>query len=392
MSITILTVEDEPAIRSILVAFLEDHDYTAIEACDGGEALHHFRNQRPDLVLCDLRMPGMDGLELLSTMVREGPEVPVIIVSGAGRMQDAIEALKRGAWDYITKPIIDMEILERAIVRSLERARLIRENREYQAHLERLNRELTQALGQLREDEEAARMLQTRILPEHEQVLGPYRFRQRMFSSMYLSGDFLDFFPIDDQHTGFYMADVSGHGAASAMVTVMLKTLFEKHRQQLMIEGDRTICVPEATLSQLNQDLCRLKLEKYLTIFYGVLDAGRNNLHYCSGGQFPYPILCAGKEIRYLDGHNQPVGLFEDAEFSPHHINLPDRFHLVLMSDGILELVAGDAAGSRMKRLVSQLTGTDFSLETLIEEFSIGQQRELPDDIALLSLSRGDQG
>ena len=78
----ILTIEDEPPIRDSIVAYLEDSGFTMLEANDGPSGLEIFRNEHPDVVLCDLRLPGMDGLEVLSTITAESPETPVIIVSG----------------------------------------------------------------------------------------------------------------------------------------------------------------------------------------------------------------------------------------------------------------------------------------------------------------------
>ena len=112
MSTIILTVEDEPTIRSILVAFLEDRDYTAIEACDGDEALDQFRSQRPDLVLCDLRMPGMDGLALLDRLNEHHVWLPTIILTGHGDIPMAVRAMKSGAVDFIEKPFNDELLLE----------------------------------------------------------------------------------------------------------------------------------------------------------------------------------------------------------------------------------------------------------------------------------------
>lgn len=389
--IRILTVEDEPVVRTSMVAYLEDKGYLTIEAENGPQAIERFRDQRPDVVLCDLRLPGMDGLEVLSTITEESPETPVIIVSGANRMSDAIQALKRGAWDYIAKPITDLEILDTAVVRSLDRARLIRENREYQVNLEQLNRELSQVVGQLREDEEAARVLQDRMLPQNEQQLGPYLFRHRIFTSMYLSGDFIDFFPLTNDEIAFYIADVSGHGAASAFVTVMLKTLLEKYRERLLQEGDNLLRSPSDMLSQLNQDFCQAGLDKYLTIFYGVLDSRSNRLRYCSGGQFPFPMLWDGESIKTLTSHDRPVGLFEDSLFTDHEVSLPTEFVLLLISDGILELLPRDAARKRANLLVEQVADTDLSLEQLIEKFAIEEAGDLPDDISFMTLSREDK-
>ena len=84
-----------------------------------------------------------------------------------------------------------------------------------------LNRELRQTLKYLEQDEKAGRRIQFQLLPEDNRTFGGYTFRRRLYPSTYLSGDFVDYFPIDDRHVGFYMADVSGHGAASAFVTVI---------------------------------------------------------------------------------------------------------------------------------------------------------------------------
>ena len=169
----ILLVEDEPAIRASVRSYLNDLGYRVSEAADGAQALELFRCEPPDLVLCDLRLPRVDGLDVLSAITGEMPEVPVIVVSGVGTIEDSIQSLKRGAWDYISKPILDFGILETAILRALDRARLLKENREYQTHLERLNSRLTQAIEKLKEDEEAARVLQVSMLPDAEFIAGP---------------------------------------------------------------------------------------------------------------------------------------------------------------------------------------------------------------------------
>ena len=144
----VLVIDDEPIIRLLIRDYLEDSGYRVQEAADGQQGLERFRADSPDVVLVDLRMPKIDGLEVLTTIAREAPEIPVIVISGTGLMRDVIEALRLGAWDYITKPIEDMEMLEHAISKALERARLLRENRLYQAHLEEQVQQRTHALQQ----------------------------------------------------------------------------------------------------------------------------------------------------------------------------------------------------------------------------------------------------
>jgi len=132
----ILTIDDEENIRDSFRLFLEDFDYTVVEACNGREGLEIFQREKPDLVLCDLRMPEVDGLEVLERIKEESPDTPIIVVSGTGVIGDAIEAIRRGAWNYLLKPIQDMSVLLHAISQAMERARLIVENRAYQEHLE----------------------------------------------------------------------------------------------------------------------------------------------------------------------------------------------------------------------------------------------------------------
>jgi len=205
--------------------------------------------------------------------------------------------------------------------------------------------------------------------------------------SMYLSGDFVDYFSLDENHTGFYMADVSGHGAASAFVTIMLKTLIGQYCDAFWREGDDTILQPAQLLARLNRDFCRQHMDKYLTMFYGVLDGKRNALLCSSGGQFPYPILHDGREARPLHYRGRPIGLFEDADYTEQCVDLPDTFALVLLSDGVLELLP--RGGERGRILTGYVDGCDLTMDQLALGLHVEQKTELPDDIALLIIRRG---
>ena len=387
----ILTIEDESPIRNGIVAYLEDSGFTMLEASDGPSGLEIFRREGPDVVLCDLRLPGIEGLEVLATITSESPETPVIVVSGVSLLSYAVQALKRGAWDYVTKPIHDMAVLESAVRRVLKHAELVRQNREYRENLETLNRELTETLRQLQDDEEAGRAIQFQLLPEDNRRFGHYRFRRRLYPSMYLSGDFMDYFPIDDQHIGFYMADVSGHGAASAFVTVMLHTLIVQYRDTLWQSVDMTILHPQRVLQRLNRDYCRQNLDKHLTMLYGVIDLEKNTLTYSSGGQFPCPLLYDGEVVKTLDCRGRPVGLFDDAEFNTWRVDLPETFDLVLVSDGILELMPADKLQQRCSAFLSRSQGIDLDIDEMAAGLDVLVAKHLPDDIALMVIDRNSR-
>ena len=134
----ILIIDDEAVLRQSLCYFLEDRDYVALSAEDGQAGLELMQKVTPDLVITDLRMPRVDGLEILEYMKTHLPGTPVIVISGANRMDDAVQALRRGAWDFMTKPIHDLTILEYTVKSVLEKAQLIKQNQEYHDHLEQL--------------------------------------------------------------------------------------------------------------------------------------------------------------------------------------------------------------------------------------------------------------
>ncbi len=152
----ILIVDDEDLIRLNLRALLEDLGYRVVEAAQGREGLGAFDRERPDLVLADLTMPVMDGLSMIAGLRGKSPETPVIVISGTGAVRDAVDALRFGAWDYVIKPVADAEGLDITIKRTLEKARLVKENRLYREHLEELVRERT---GELRNSEARYRRL-----------------------------------------------------------------------------------------------------------------------------------------------------------------------------------------------------------------------------------------
>lgn len=148
----VLVIDDELLLRRALADYLRECGYHASTAADGAEGLSMARAQHFDAVLVDLRMPRVDGLEVVATLKAERPELPVVVVSGTGVLQDVIEAVRRGAWDYVTKPVRDMDEITVIIERVLERARLIAERDRYQHEIEDLNRALEITVARQTED------------------------------------------------------------------------------------------------------------------------------------------------------------------------------------------------------------------------------------------------
>ena len=136
----ILIVDDEEDIRVVLRISLSDLGYEVYTAENGEKALQIIREVNPPIVLTDIRMPVMDGIDLLRRVKHEYPETEVIMITGHGDMDLAIESLKHKATDFITKPIKD-EVLEIALKRAHEKISMRRQLKEYTEHLEELVRE-----------------------------------------------------------------------------------------------------------------------------------------------------------------------------------------------------------------------------------------------------------
>ncbi|WP_271408062.1 two-component system response regulator RssB [Pseudomonas sp. Q1-7] len=387
-SAKLLIIDDDEVVRASLAAYLEDSGFSVRQASNGLQGLQVFEQERPDLVICDLRMPQVDGLELIRRISELEAETPVIVVSGAGVMSDAVEALRLGAADYLIKPLEDLAVLEHSVRRALDRAALRLENRRYREKLESTNRELQASLHLLQEDQNAGRQVQMNMLPVTPWEVDGLRFAHQIIPSLYLSGDFVDYFRVDERRVAFYLADVSGHGASSAFVTVLLKFMTTR----LLYESRRSGTLPEfkpsEVLGHINRGLINTKLGKHVTMLGGVIDEERGQLTYSIGGHLPLPVLYSEGKASYLAGKGLPVGLFEEASYDDRIIDLPSSFSLTLLSDGILDLLPGETLKDKEAALPEMVCEAGGSLDGLRQVFGLASLGEMPDDIALLVLSR----
>jgi sigma-B regulation protein RsbU (phosphoserine phosphatase) len=387
-SATLLIIDDDQVVRASLAAYLEDSGFTVLQASNGLQGLEVFERDHPDLVICDLRMPQVDGLELIRRINALQVETPVIVVSGAGVMTDAVEALRLGAADYLIKPLEDLAVLEHSVRRALDRVLLRVENLRYREKLEAANRQLQASLSLLEEDQNAGRHVQMNMLPQTPWVADGLQFAHQIIPSLYLSGDFVDYFRLDEHRVAFYLADVSGHGASSAFVTVLLKFMTTR----LLYESRRGGVLPEFkpsdVLAHINRGLLNCKLGKHVTMIGGVIDEQAGSLTYSIGGHLPLPVLFSEGESHYLQGRGLPVGLFAEATYQDHVMQIPESFSLTLLSDGILDLLPGDTLKEKETLLPQLVSSAGGTLDGLRRVFGLAKLGDMPDDIALLVMSR----
>ena len=418
----ILIVDDEEEVHRVTRLVLGDfrfHDRPLVFlSARSAEEARGILRETPDLalVLLDVVMEGdSSGLDLVRYIRDElrNRRMRIILRTGQpGQAPEQIIILSYDINDYREKTDLSSRQLLTSVISALRAYRDImtisRLNQELErkvhlrtAELERANRALRESLERIEADQEAGRRIQDRLLPPPQRHFGPYEFSRHLQPSHNLSGDFLDYFEIGERHLGFYIADVSGHGLSSALVTVVLKRFIHQYLERFQDEGDDTALDPGRMLGSLNRELLNENLGKYLTIFYGVIDRSENRLTYCNGGQFPFPFLWAlqrrpaAPDAPVLlepgptpSARGFPVGLFRFSDYHNERVSLPSQFELVLISDGILEVLPQEHVEERLRFLHSVAGDSEATLPALVERLGLPGLKEIPDDITFLMIKR----
>ena len=249
--------------------------------------------------------------------------------------------------------------------------------------------ELEKSLSELRTDQQAARQIQQNMLPKPKVVSGDLTARHLLIPSLYLSGDFVDVISVDDKHTLFYLADVSGHGASSALVTVLLKNMANRLKRNFRRGSSFDLLSPTKTLKRINTELLDTGLGKHLSIFIGLFNSDYNQLIYAVGGHHPMPILSYEDEVSFLEGRGMPVGLFPEPVFEERVLNLTGEFQLTMFSDGILEVLEGETMAEKEDQLLASVSETKEASPEAIKDYLLPVIIEdAPDDIAIMTIHR----
>lgn len=383
---TLLVIDDEMLLRESISAYLEDSGFSVVAADGGKEGLRLFQEISPAIVLTDLRMPDVDGLEVLKQVADQSPDTPVIVVSGAGDMRDVVEAMRLGAADYITKPLIDMEVLVHSVTKSLEQQLLRDENKRYREELEKANHELSRQLGLLKQDHRAGREAQQRLMPDSPALYNGFHIAHEVAASLFLSGDLVSHSLHQRRFLEVTLLDVSGHGAASAFVTLLLRHWIEANIKHIETLG------PEGVLQQLcnvlNEQLRDLGLDKHATGFLGIVDTETHQCFFVVAGHLPLPLHVRRGEGEWLDNSGPPLGLMPNIDWRVQQVELAIGDRLCVCSDGILEVLEGTVP--ERESLLKQMICDDdnSSLMDWIRSSEDAATQELPDDISVLVMKR----
>jgi serine phosphatase RsbU (regulator of sigma subunit) len=345
-------------------------------------------NSELDVILCELDLKGVSWGAARRTLREMDIQVPAIMLSDEAEAERMMTALRLGASDFFVRPVENPEALFKSIERCVRQRELRRELQASRQSLEAANTELRGTVKVLEQDQQAGRQVQMRMLPATPLVLDDYVFSHTVIPSLYLSGDFTDYFTVGEDYVTFFMADVSGHGSSSAFATVLLKNLFARKRSDFLRKDDDTVLSPVAMLKRANKELLDLGVGKFATMVVGLLDMTENTLRYSVAGHLPQPVMVCGDGARYLRGEGSAVGIMEDAQYEEHLIDLPSSFMLALFSDGILEILPPKNLIEKEKYFLEVFEQSADSPEQLVTRLGLDQVETAPDDIAALFISK----
>ena len=377
---TLLVVDPDDATSSSLADSLSQLGFTVSRISGVAELAQLIVGERPDLVLCVYA--GERPLALAESVLVVDPTLPVALIARTEMdKQGVVDALRLGIVDIVEPGDIDANLAQRmdqAIGRGGRIARLVPATTAEEARTR-------SQLREFQRDQRAGKYIQMGMLPPSPMVIDRYRLRHKLYPSLMLSGDFVDYFRITDRHFAFYMADVSGHGASSAFVTVLLKNFSRRLRREYR---PKMLKAPGEILAALNRELLDNRLDKHVAIFIGVVDLLDDTLAYANGGHFPSAILCDDSGCRYLEIAGKPVGLFEGVSWASNQQPLRGPLTLAMASDGALEIMGQVPLAQKEQRLLDAVQRTRSQGTELWQVLGLEQREAGPDDIACLVITK----
>ncbi|WP_135076562.1 SpoIIE family protein phosphatase [Terasakiella sp. SH-1] len=323
--VKILCIEDEKDLRRDICEELRDNDYDVIEASNGAQGLDLIRTEMPDLVLCDIRMPIMDGYELLDTVRNsygQWANVPFLFLTAFGEREDVLKGLSCGADDYLTKPI-DYDMLIARVVTVLRQ-------------VNRVTQQVKNDQREMQKELNRAHAMQRDLLPSEEKERLLERAYNLTISSHYepsteLGGDIWGMHLMSPSKVMFYLVDFSGHGIAAAMNTFRLHSKIDSEPI-----GEMN---PAEYLMHLNEWLStQLQTGQYATITLGVIDLERHVFEYAAAGSTtPIRLDHQKQKIELGSGKGIPLGLSAKAKYENRTMEFNKGDGIFLYSDALIE-------------------------------------------------------
>jgi phosphoserine phosphatase RsbU/P len=310
-----MVVDDDPGINRLLQVRLRNLGFTVRSAANGEEALAAIRAEPPDLMLLDVSMPGIGGLEVLEEVRAQKLDIAVIMSTAFGSERVAIDALRRGANDYLRKPF-EPEEFRTVVDRTVEQLYLRRQNRALRLRLE----------AELRQAAE----IQAGLLPEQAPDVPGYDIVAYCRPANAVGGDFYDWQMQPDGALTFTLGDVMGKGMPAALLMTTVRAAL----RPIALDHTPADCI-RAVQRALAADLDRS--QSFVTLFHAQVSPVTGDIVYVDAGHGLAAVTRAGGGHEILDIRSLPLGLADPHDTTEGRTRIDPGDTLLVFSDGLLD-------------------------------------------------------
>ena len=361
-----IAVMGDDESTSSLILRLGTLGFDAVHARRGSRAFARVL-EAADVIVCF----GLEQAAGGSAAVGRLPGAFVWLAREMPSVDEMLAAMRQGFIDVVQLPVEDSELSARiraAVTRVMP-----------------TDLRIAGQLDTLERDQRAGQYVQLRMLPSSPMTIDRYRLAHRVQPSMILSGDFVDYFRIADRYFAFYIADVSGHGASSALITVILKNFFRRMRREYQ---PRMLRDPGRILALLNRELLDHSLGKHVAMFIGIVDLKADTVSCANAGHFPHAIHASAGQAEFLELTGKPVGLFDAVDYEVAELPLAAGDSVVTFSDGVLEVLHEDGLAAKETRLKDCAAASAPDIAALWHGIGVVDGAPGPDDLTCLMVSR----
>jgi len=372
---TVLVADDQADVVAAIRLLLKDAGIATEPAASTRDVIARLEARPYDLLLMDLNYErdttsGDEGLELLAQVRAHDQLLPVVVMTGWGSVETAVEAMRRGARNYVCKPW-NNDSLVSMVCREIEAGSVLRSD---QGHAARETRQ--------------AQAVQHALLPERLPTVAGCDLAARWEPASAFGGDCYDAVMLDESRLALSIGDVCGKGLPAALVM--------SHLQASVRAFGSSQARPEAVVTSVNRALCRHgDLHRFATLFYSVYDEDTRLLRFCNAGHNPPVLVRRDGSIERLTAGGTVAGAFEEAAFEAGEVTLARGDRLVLFTDGVTEARAADDTEFGDDRLVQNLATARHlapaaAVDRLFDELYPWCPAGLHDDATVVVLSLRD--